>query len=232
LTKTGKHSIIQLEEKKYMENDGIIGLILAFVFIGIIVFIFKKRSTSYNLSRKFDPTNGVKNIMPSTIEGGMGIADITNKMMAKTFFDAGLIFAKSQDYKLAINQFSEAIKRDKNYGEAYRIRALSYLELKEYDSAIPDFDEALRIDSENSSAYSGLGRAYIGKGQFIEAIEVLKEAIKIDPNNSGAYIGLGNACLKINKQDEALAAFIEANKLEPNNQTVLQLINILNNKKH
>src|ERR1039458_4264557 len=54
----------------------------------------------------------------------------------------------------AVQQFTEALKRDPSLAPAYNGRGLAYLRLKEYIPAIADFDDAIRLDA----AYE-IGRA-------------------------------------------------------------------------
>jgi tetratricopeptide (TPR) repeat protein len=77
------------------------------------------------------------------------------------------------DRERAIADYSEAIRLDPKYVEAYANRGLAYTEKNEDDMAIADYDEAIRLDPNLTSAYQIRALAYrkIGRKDLAEADE-------------------------------------------------------------
>jgi len=94
----------------------------------------------------------------------------------KNYFNKGY-------YNLAINNFTEAIRLNKNFTEAYLYRGNAYLYRKDYDLAINDFNQTLHLDPRNEEAYLFRGNTYKSLGMYEEAIADWESALKINPNN-------------------------------------------------
>ena len=77
---------------------------------------------------------------------------------AKIYYCRGLVHHSNGDYNLAISDYSDAIKLDPKYAEAYHGRGTAYYYKahKEEDKAIADYNEAIR----HYDAYSS-GRAEV-----------------------------------------------------------------------
>lgn len=148
-------------------------------------------------------------------------ADITPQT-AGTFLDRGIMFASRGDYKMAIDDFTEALKLNPNMSAAYMLRARAiYASVSEvygigdnfssigtistekrqttaqqaeaYLRAIADFTEALRLDTSNAIIYQERGRVYDDNNDYDKAITDYNQAIRLDPNYAVAYNGRGIA---------------------------------------
>jgi tetratricopeptide (TPR) repeat protein len=71
---------------------------------------------------------------------------------AEDFFDRGNTFLMKSDYEQAITDFSEAIRLDPNYVDAYFHRGAAYAGNNEIDLAIADIEALLLIDPDNEFA--------------------------------------------------------------------------------
>jgi tetratricopeptide (TPR) repeat protein len=83
--------------------------------------------------------------------------------------------------------YSEAIRLDVRYSDAYVDRGLVWFRKKEYDRAIVDETEAIRLDPQIAAVYTTHGTAWLCKKQYDKAIADYDEAIRIDPKNDVAY---------------------------------------------
>jgi len=135
---------------------------------------------------------------------------------AGTFLDRGIQLASQGEYRLAIDDFTEVLKRNPNMATAYALRARAQLAkaagvtqtqtetgfsnitvymgktlTKEQslicDSVIADLNEAIRLDPQNSSHYRERGRIYFFKNDHDKAIADYNQAIRLNPNNAYAY---------------------------------------------
>jgi tetratricopeptide (TPR) repeat protein len=59
--------------------------------------------------------------------------------------------------RLAINEFSQAIKINPRYAAAYFSRALTYQQLREERLALADYDRAISIDPKRANTYNNRG---------------------------------------------------------------------------
>jgi tetratricopeptide (TPR) repeat protein len=65
---------------------------------------------------------------------------------AKIYFDRGMDSLSLLQHDKAIGDYSEAIRLDPNYANAYCGRGIAYYEVENYDKAISDYSEAIRLD--------------------------------------------------------------------------------------
>ena len=77
------------------------------------------------------------------------------------------------DYPAALKEFSELIKIDPEFGDAYYLRGTVYANFGEYDLAIKDLSEAIRRDPKNPLAYRNRGSSYFAKGEIAQALQRL-----------------------------------------------------------
>jgi tetratricopeptide (TPR) repeat protein len=79
----------------------------------------------------------------------------------------------------AIDDYSEAIRLDPDFGIAYSNRGRVWMNVLELDRAIADFDEAIRINPDDEEAYFGRGLAWLAKGDKERALADLQMAEKL-----------------------------------------------------
>ena len=58
-------------------------------------------------------------------------------------------FAYKGEHEVAIADFTDAIKLNRNCGQAYRGRAF-YTQSQKYEKAVGDYSEAIRIDAKDA----------------------------------------------------------------------------------
>ena len=90
--------------------------------------------------------------------------------------------APSGDWDKALSDFTEAIKREPDYGKAYLHRGVAYVEKKELDKAIADYSEAIRLTPKVAHvAYYKRAHAYEKKGDYDKAIADYSKSILFRP---------------------------------------------------
>jgi len=121
----------------------------------------------------------------------------------------------SEDYKVALEEFSLATESNPNDPIGYYLRGLTKLKLKNYESAISDFSEAINLKMKEPNALYYRALAYFYKNDIDNAILNFKGYINQESNSPEAYFDLG-VCLKgKDKVDEAIKNFAFAIKKRP-----------------
>src|SRR5688500_12129824 len=90
-----------------------------------------------------------------TVQLGYGQSELIND------FDKGVNFLNSENYKKAVETFSDVLKKatdDKLKKMSYIYRAFSYNGLGDYQKAIPDLDKAIEIDPADIASYTDRGK--------------------------------------------------------------------------
>lgn len=105
---------------------------------------------------------------------------------AVTYYNRGLEFQRKGNIDKAIADYTQAIRHDPSYTQAYNYRGFAYYNKNEYDRAIADFSLAIRLAPKNSFAYNFRGSAYAMKGDYELAIADWEAVLSIDPENTSA----------------------------------------------
>jgi adenylate cyclase len=140
-----------------------------------------------------------------------------------------------EGFRLADQLFTEAIKLDPGYAEAYRFKARALAGLyRNYDRDPALLDEAetlckeaLRLNTDLFAVYSPLSNIYMQRGMLAEAEEAAREFIRKDPQNYNSHFTLGFFYANTGQSDKSIAPFEESVRLKPDNLPAL--FNLANN---
>jgi tetratricopeptide (TPR) repeat protein len=124
----------------------------------------------------------------------------------------GIQLREKGDFDGAIREYTEAIRLNPKYAEAYCMRGIAYKNKGDLDKAIADQTEAIRLKPKYAEAYCLRGVAHKEKGNIDKAIGDLSEAIRLDPNDADAYHNRGWAHSKKGDKAKAEADFSQAKK--------------------
>ena len=108
-----------------------------------------------------------------------------NKAQAKVFFDRALSRNENDNYG-AISDFTEAIRINPQYGNAFLLRGINKTDLGDYYGAIADYTEAMRFKPKHTlmqSIYESRGNAKSRLGDYYGAIADWNEVIRLDPKS-------------------------------------------------
>ena len=178
------------------------------------------------LTRQFDPRDDrninvpsprrltlvVDNSQKSRINKSATSTELTNRGIA--YYDKG-------DLDLAIADYTEAIRVNRNYAEAFYNRGIAFHDKGELDLAITDYTEAIKLNIDYAGAFNNRGRAYSSKGDLDLGIADYTDAIRLDPQASGAYNNRGNAYAAKGNLDLAIVDSTEAIRLAPTSALAL-----------
>jgi len=145
-----------------------------------------------------------------------------NPEAAKASYDRGTTFYGRSEWDAAIKEFTEAIRLDPNYVNAYIYRGIAYVNKNDYDRAITDLNEAIRLNPNYAIAYYNRGNAYRKKNDNDRAIADYTQAIRHRPDYAWAYFNRGVAYYNKKDYDRAIADYTQAIRLDPNDADAYQ----------
>jgi tetratricopeptide (TPR) repeat protein len=147
-----------------------------------------------------------KEAILSVVSGAVIVNDTTSSLLARidtlvdeyadvadAWFYRGLIYAHDENYRAAVNDYTQAVLLNPQYTTAYYYRGIAYRELQDYDRAIADYDQAIRLDPQNVAVYNARGIVYRELGDYDRAIADYHQVLQISPTYFNAYSNLGFA---------------------------------------
>jgi len=151
------------------------------------------------------------------------IQENSRKLAAQDAFSKGESYAaepgmgiRFKDPRAAIAAFTEAIRLDPEFAEAYSRRGRAYTDLKEFDRALEDINRAIAIDPGVKRAYLARARTYLDMGDNQRAIVDATEGIRRLPELPHGYSIRGRALNLSGEYEKALVDYEQAIKLDPN----------------
>jgi tetratricopeptide (TPR) repeat protein len=134
---------------------------------------------------------------------------------AEAYYNLGKGHYDKREYDQAVQAFSEAIRLNSQYVDAFVYRGLAYGNKGNYDQEIKDHSEAIRLNPKYALAYYNRGLAYYNKKDYDQAVKDYTEAIWLDPKYALAYNNRGLAYYYKWNYDQAIADYNEAIRLDP-----------------
>ena len=108
---------------------------------------------------------------------------------AKEAYEKGKACLKKRHYEAAVLAFTDSIRLNPEYAEAYCGRGIAYAygRKPDHEKAITDYTEAIRLDRKMAAAYMYRGAAYRIKRDHDKAVADFSEAIRLAPQDANAY---------------------------------------------
>ncbi len=126
------------------------------------------------------------------------------------YYQRGLIYLSMQQYRFAIQDFTNAIRIVPDSPSAFYARALAYQGDGDFERAIIDLNSAIKLKADFTAAYNTRAVIYDNLDDTDNAINDYKNAIAIDPNFDQAYFNLGILYEKQKQYEDAEAEFSNA----------------------
>ena len=121
----------------------------------------------------------------------------------------------SQDYMVALEEFSLATESSPNDAIGFYCRALTKLQLKNYESSLIDFTEAINLKMSEPNVYYYRALSYYNLHDIDNAILNHNAYLNQEKNNSEVYFDLGLCFKEKDKSDEAIKNFSLAIQKRP-----------------
>ncbi|NMC39067.1 MAG: tetratricopeptide repeat protein [Bacteroidales bacterium] len=126
---------------------------------------------------------------------------------ALAYYNHGVYLVGKKQFAGAVVNFTEAIRRDSLFLQAYENRGVARYYLNDPVGAIADYDKALKINPDDYSTFGRRGWAKYQLQQYREAISDFNKAIEGKRDNAGYYVIRGQSKFKIQDYDGALEDF-------------------------
>ena len=165
-----------------------------------------------------DPKNApytMQGLRYSEFKDNKGLLSGYTGLMSKAYATRGVTYYELKEYKLAIDDYTQAIKIDSQNAEYYAFRGGIYSFLKEYKQAINDYTQAIKIDDKNAIYYNARGLTYLELKDYKLAINDYTQAIQLDPKNATYYGVRGFAHYFLKDYKQAINDWNQAIKIDP-----------------
>ena len=132
-----------------------------------------------------------------------------------SFIYRGISYHEQGRDTLAIQDYTSAIKLNRDYAVAYNNRGIAYKSQGKLDLAIQDYTKAIRLDPSSAKAYNYRGNYYQESGEEDLAIQDYSRAIKRDKKYVDAYMNRGWIYLSQGRNDLAIQDYNRVIDLDP-----------------
>ena len=160
-----------------------------FIVIGVlgVVIGLAGSATAQSLEQHVSKCTGKND--ETVIRGCTGVlqsSNLSRKNKSVAYINRGSAYSRQGKLGLAIDDFTDAIRRDPRSLAAYYNRGNIYFTQENFDQAIADFSRAISLQPNHALSYSNRGSAYLAKGEIDRAIVEFDKALVIGPKNTQA----------------------------------------------
>ena len=127
----------------------------------------------------------------------------------------GNAWYRKGEIQIALEDFREAIRRDRLSYPAYRGLGAAQEAKGEYDEAIGSYTKALSFHSDDPLTYHLRGTAAASLGRYGKALDDEDDAIRLDPSYAAAYDARAAIQYVMGQDDQAIANCTTALRLDP-----------------
>jgi len=131
----------------------------------------------------------------------------TDDKKAMEYYDNGIDNVFKKNYTLAIDYFSDAIKRDSGFIQAYENRGVAKYYLHDHRGAIADYNKALEINPYDYNTIGRRGWAKFSLQDYRGAIADFTKAIEGTRDEAQYYNIRGQAKYRLQDFEGAIADF-------------------------
>jgi tetratricopeptide (TPR) repeat protein len=139
----------------------------------------------------------------------------TKELTAQEWFERGYRFQEAKNLEEAIRCYTEAIRLEPGFLEAYGNRGNLFMDKGDSDRAVTDYDKVLTLNPKDERTYFNRASALKAQGKFNDAITDFTEAIRLNSNYARAYNNRGNTRSDQGDMDGAIKDYDEAIHIKP-----------------
>jgi tetratricopeptide (TPR) repeat protein len=140
----------------------------------------------------------------------------TDPINARASYDAGTRLLQGAHYEEAILAFTQALDKQPDFAEAYRMRGRIYFEETELDRSIGDYTAAIKLRPSDPQTLLDRAAVYLAQKDYPAAMADCDRAISLDSRLAQAFNLRGTTRRAQGDARAALADFDRAVALAPN----------------
>lgn len=133
---------------------------------------------------------------------------------ADNCFNRGVNHAERGEWDQAIKEFTEAVRLEPNYAEAFHLRGIAWHSKQQLNEAISDYDAAVRLDPQNPDALLSRAKALFDQGLDDLVLADVEAAIRLSTDDPAAYWLRGKVREEAYDYRSALADYQQAVRLD------------------
>lgn len=152
------------------------------------------------------------------IEEGMRYLDraiAADDRIARSYFNRGMLFERSQRYVEALEDYNQCTKRDKIFTLAYTGRGTVLTHLGRFDEALENYQRMIDMFPSYADGYFQLGNLLHHLKRHNEALQQFDFAIKMGPVKASYHYSKGTVYQALNRAAEAADCFKKAIAQQP-----------------
>jgi len=119
------------------------------------------------------------------------------------------------DFPASIEHYTNTLRLDSTYIEAYNGRGQAYLRTNNIPAALSDFSNAIRYGLVSPKLFLNQGKCLVLTQQYAAAIPALTRSLELEPQSPEAYFFRGQAHDKSGAPEKAQADFAKALEQKP-----------------
>jgi len=121
----------------------------------------------------------------------LAASDLVPAYRTTAYVDRGLAYQHKKQFDLAIGDYTEALKNDPSYLEAYQFRAAAYVGADKVDLAIADITTLISHKPFMIDAYGARGEIYASQHNYDAAIADFSTIVGMTPKEAAGYEARG-----------------------------------------
>jgi len=102
---------------------------------------------------------------------------------ANEHYEAGNGYTKSENWNLAIEEYSKTVEILPGIAQTYNSRAFAYAQKGQFDEALADLNTAIKLKPDNPKPYFNRGIIYGQRKSWDKAIADYSKVLEINPNH-------------------------------------------------
>ena len=138
-----------------------------------------------------------------------------NRFIPEAYFLKAYINGELNNYQLAIQNYTEAIKIDPNNSNSFINRGLQKKDMGNIKGALNDFNKAIKLDPNSGAAYHARALSLDTLGRIKDAMNDYNYALELEPSDGLIYYNRGSAKYA---QNDFKGALIDFNNAIENNE--------------
>ena len=144
------------------------------------------------------------------------------KPSSEIFFKRGEIYFFKGDYESAIADYTETLRLDPEYADAYLWRGMSWLAKKDYLRALNDAESVILAGTVNRTVLNLRGQARLGVKDFDGALADFDYVVGENPTDHFCLSHRGDAWSAKGDNNRAIADYTESIRIKPVSTTFLK----------